>query len=119
LDSIKINWVTRPWGRYTVVYEAPGVWIKTLIISPWSRLSLQTHAERTEVWHCPEGRLEAVIGDEEVFLTPDRSFLVPLGTPHRIINNGRYEETLIEIALGNPYEEDIVRLDDDYGRSER
>jgi mannose-6-phosphate isomerase-like protein (cupin superfamily) len=118
LETLDICWVKRPWGRFVVVYEAPGVWIKTLEIESGCQLSLQYHRERTEVWHCPEGRLSAIIGDEEVLLDSDKTFFVPAGTPHRIMNMGRYTELLTEIAFGNPDENDIVRLADDYGRED-
>ena len=110
------KWVERPWGRYLVVHTAPGLWTKTLQIESGARLSYQFHEHRTELWHAPEGRLHATIGDEHLVLADDRVYTVPAGTPHRVYNPSRYELTLVEVALGLPDENDIVRLEDDYGR---
>ena len=116
--EISTDWVERPWGRYLVVHQVPGLWVKSITIKPWAQLSLQIHHRRDEFWHSPEGRLHAVIGDETVALQDHVVYHVPVGTPHRLINPTHYELTLTEVAIGEPEEDDIVRLEDDYGRQD-
>lgn len=112
------KWVQRPWGRYMIVYTAPGQWTKTLQINEWSRLSLQKHEKRTEIWHAPEGRLTATIGSDRFVMDANRLYVVPPETVHRIENITRYPLILVEVALGLPDENDIIRLEDDYGRED-
>ena len=114
----RTDWVERPWGRYLVVHSTPTSWTKTLIIREGAQLSLQFHEHRDEVWHAPEGRLHAFIGGEHITLEEDRVYTVPAGTPHRVYNPSRYELPLVEVALGLPDEDDIIRLEDDYGRAD-
>lgn len=114
----RTEWVERPWGRYMVVHHTPEWWTKTLMIKGWHRLSLQIHERRTELWHAPEGRLHATIGDEHITLSPDVVYTVPTGAVHRLYNPTSYELALVEVALGQPEEDDIIRLEDDYGRKE-
>ena len=110
------GWVERPWGKYLTVYQAPGLWVKTIVINPWSRLSLQIHRSRDELWHSAEAGLRAYIGDNYLDLDPDLVYTVPRMTEHRLINTSRYSLSLVEVATGEPDEEDILRIDDDYGR---
>lgn len=113
-----IDSIERPWGRYYVVYETPGMWVKTIVLNPWSQLSLQVHEHREERWHVPEAGLTAIIGPFTLDLVPRVVYSVPYRMPHRLINHTRYERSLVEVALGQPLEHDIVRLEDDYGRTE-
>jgi mannose-6-phosphate isomerase-like protein (cupin superfamily) len=93
------------------------MWVKTLIINPRSQLSLQMHANRLELWHAPQVGLTATIGGYTQSLLQHKSYVVPVNTPHRISNFTNKPLLLTEIATGSPDEEDIVRLEDDYGRS--
>lgn len=113
-----MTWVDKPWGRYKVIYSTPTMWVKTIEVKSWASLSLQSHAERDEYWHAPEGRFWAVIGDEEVALNENEVYRVPAGTKHRIINPSRYTLHLTEVAVGRPDEDDIIRYEDDYGRED-
>lgn len=117
-SEISKEWVERPWGKYLTVHTAPGLWVKTITINPWSQLSLQVHKHRDEFWHSPEGRLRAVIGNQTVDLLDHMVYAVPAGTPHRLINPTRYELSVIEVAIVRPDEHDILRLEDDYGRED-
>ena len=112
------EWVTRPWGRFLTVHTAPGLWVKTITINPWSQLSLQIHEHRDEFWHSPEGRIHAEIGNDHIILQDNEVYHVPAGVRHRLINPSHYELSLVEVATGNPEENDIIRLEDDYGREE-
>lgn len=107
----------RPWGRFYIVHQTPESWVKTLVLKPWSETSLQIHRHRNELWHVGEYGLSALIDGERVDLNPDMVYAVLAGIEHRIINATMYERTLVEVATGRPDEEDIVRLNDAYGRT--
>lgn len=108
--------VERPWGRFYIVHSKPELWVKTLVLKPWSQTSLQIHESRDEHWHVAEAGLHAIIGDERVVLQPDYVYTVLRRAPHRIINSTIYERVLVEVATGQPDEDDIERLEDSYGR---
>lgn len=108
----------RPWGGYRILAgaDAPAA-VKILTINPGSRLSLQTHQLRSEEWTAVSPGLKAQIGDETVELTPFCTFRIPVGTVHRIINDSTEVGHIVEILYGVYDEEDIERLEDDYGRT--
>jgi mannose-6-phosphate isomerase len=107
----------RPWGRWTILYEAPGVKVKLIEVLPGHRLSLQYHRHRSEHWVCVAGTANAVIGDVSLVLRPMRSAMIGVGTIHRLGNSGSEPVAIIEVQKGDDLrEEDIVRLEDDYHR---
>lgn len=108
--------VERPWGHFYTVYRTPNIWVKTITIKAFSRLSLQVHRHREEQWSVLESGLSARIGDETLDLLPGVVYTVDYNQSHRIINGSSREKTLIEVALGAPDDNDIIRLQDDYGR---
>jgi mannose-6-phosphate isomerase len=108
----------RPWGRWTILYEAPGVKVKLIEVLPGHRLSLQYHRHRSEHWVCVAGTADAVIGDVSLTLRPMRSAVIGIGTIHRLGNSGPEPVAIIEVQKGDDLrEEDIVRLEDDYHRA--
>lgn len=110
------EWTHRPWGRYFLVHTAPGLWVKTIVVEPWSQLSLQSHEFRRETWHVAEAGMKAIIGDETIDLSPNQAYTVDYGVKHRLINPSRYEMVVTEVATGEPDESDIIRYEDEYGR---
>lgn len=110
---------TRPWGRWTVLGEGDGYKVKRLEVNPGHRLSLQFHHRRSEHWIVVSGTAKVVIGERVEYVKAQESTFVPAGTSHRIENPGPLPLTIIEIQSG-PYlgEDDIVRLQDDYGRGD-
>lgn len=108
----------RPWGRWTVLGEGEAYKVKRIEINPGHRLSLQLHTHRSEHWIVVAGTATVTIGDlTSVVLTQESTF-VPVGTSHRIENRGPYPLTIIEIQNGVYLgEDDIIRMQDDYGRS--
>lgn len=110
---------TRPWGRWTVLGEGDGYKVKRLEVYPGHRLSLQFHHRRSEHWIVVSGTARVVIGERIQFVQAQESTFVPAGTSHRIENPGSLPLIIIEIQSG-PYlgEDDIVRLQDDYGRGD-
>ncbi len=109
----------RPWGSWHVIDVEDGYKIKRIHVQPGSRLSLQTHEHRSEHWVVIRGVATATVdGTERVVLTGE-SIDVPLGATHRLGNDGDTELVIIEVQLGGyTGEDDICRLEDDYGRSE-
>lgn len=109
----------RPWGRWTVLGEGEGYKVKRIEINPGHRLSLQRHAQRSEHWIVVAGTAKMIIGDRISFVQAQESTFVPAGAAHRIENPGPHLLTIIEIQSGVYFgEDDIVRLQDDYGRSD-
>lgn len=109
--------VHRPWGTYTVLETGPRFKIKRIEVKPGGRLSLQMHHHRSEHWVVVAGRATVVNGDQTFVLEPDQSTYIPAGRRHRLENAGEAPLVLIEVQTGGYLEEDdIVRLDDVYGR---
>ena len=110
----------RPWGRYLVLEEGPGWKIKRIDVAPGKRLSYQRHKSRAEHWMVVAGRARVTLDGEVRELAPGSTIDIPSGAAHRIENPGGVPLTFIEIQRGAYLgEDDIERLEDDYGRAER
>ena len=107
---------TRPWGRFIVLYEDKDTWLKRLIISPGQSLSLQSHENRDEHW-LSNDRVHYWTEEFEGRLWPGEVLTVPAGTKHRLINPYEGEVHVLEWATGSPTESDIIRYEDNYGRT--
>ncbi len=107
----------RPWGKFEVIYQNPTktVTVKLITINPHSRLSLQYHHNRTEVWTCLTGSALVELEQNKFELKEGDQFTVPQGKVHRMSSEERTE--ILEVSLGPFAEEDVVRLQDDYGRA--
>lgn len=110
--------VHRPWGSYTVLEEGPGYKVKRVTVKPGGRLSLQLHHQRSEHWVVISGTARVTRGDDVFDLPVGQSTGIPVETRHRIENPGQETLHIIEVQDG-PYlgEDDIVRFQDDYGRT--
>jgi mannose-1-phosphate guanylyltransferase/mannose-6-phosphate isomerase len=109
--------VSRPWGTYTILQEAPQFKIKRIAVKPGASLSLQMHHHRSEHWVVVSGRAEVVNGDQFLALEANQSTYIPAGNRHRLTNPGETELEMIEVQCGAYLgEDDIVRFDDMYGR---
>jgi mannose-6-phosphate isomerase len=108
----------RPWGSYTVLSdEAHDHKVKRLVVHPGRRLSYQRHAKRAEHWFIVAGTAEVTLDGVVTTLEPGQSIDIPLEGAHRIANAGDTDVVLIEVQHGTYFgEDDIVRLEDDYGR---
>jgi mannose-1-phosphate guanylyltransferase/mannose-6-phosphate isomerase len=110
--------VHRPWGTYRSLHNGHRVQVKHITVKPGGKLSLQMHHHRAEHWIVVQGTARIRRGDEELMLTEDQSTYIPLGTPHRLENPGKIPLHLIEVQSGSYLgEDDIVRFEDNYGRS--
>ena len=113
-----IERVDRPWGYYLVLHEEDGHKVKQFVLKPGSRLSLQRHRRRSELWQVVRGEAEVTRGKEIVRLPPGGSIHIPLGVLHRVGSVGKENLVVIEVQMGDYLgEDDIERFEDDYGRA--
>lgn len=109
--------VFRPWGSYDGIDAEDGFQVKRLIVKPGAILSLQKHAHRAEHWVVVRGTARITRDDEVFDLGVNESTYIPVGTVHRIENPGDVPVHIIEVQCGDYLgEDDIVRLEDNYGR---
>jgi mannose-1-phosphate guanylyltransferase / mannose-6-phosphate isomerase len=109
--------VYRPWGWYDCIDEGTRFKVKRIMVKPGASLSLQKHAKRAEHWVVVSGIAEVTCGDEVKMLYENQSTYIPLGVTHRLANPGKTPLEIIEIQSGDYLkEDDIVRLEDQYGR---
>lgn len=114
LDNRK---VFRPWGWYDSLEEGPRFKVKRILVKPGASLSLQMHHHRAEHWIVVKGTALVTRGKEELMLTENESTYIPLGSVHRLSNPGSIPLEMIEVQSGTYLgEDDIVRLEDNYGR---
>jgi mannose-6-phosphate isomerase len=108
----------RPWGNFTVLDEADGYKVKRIEVFPRKRLSYQKHRHRSEHWMVVAGSARVTIDGQETVVHCGHAIDIPAGAAHRIENIGGEKLIVIEIQRG-PYlgEDDIERLQDDFGRS--
>ena len=110
--------VYRPWGSYESLITSDRFQVKRIIVNPGQTLSLQMHHHRAEHWIVVHGTAEVTCEDKVFMLGEDESTYIPLGHKHRLANPGRIPLELIEVQSGAYLgEDDIVRFEDNYGRS--
>ena len=108
----------RPWGWYETVSEAPGNKIKRIRVHPGQQLSLQKHHQRAEHWVVVLGAAQVTVGDRVLELTEGQHVDIALGEVHRLTNKTTLPVEIVEVQFGAYLgEDDIVRLQDDYGRN--
>jgi len=109
----------RPWGSYTVLIEGDSFKVKTIEVHPGQRLSYQKHARRAEHWFVVAGVGTVTLDGVDVPVKRGSTVDVGLGVAHRMHNTGTEPLVFVEVQAGDYFgEDDIVRLEDDYGRSE-
>ena len=109
--------IYRPWGYYQDVDISERYRVKRIVVKPGSKLSLQKHFHRSEHWVVVKGTAEVTVGDDVCILHENESIYIPIGSVHRLANPGKISLELIEVQVGSYLgEDDIVRLDDVYGR---
>jgi mannose-1-phosphate guanylyltransferase/mannose-6-phosphate isomerase len=110
--------VHRPWGKYTVLHDAPQFKVKRIEVNPGKKLSLQLHQKRSEHWVVVRGTAHVTVGERVVDLAPNESIYVPMQVQHRIENATDQTLTMVEVQCGDYLgEDDIVRFSDDFGRA--
>ena len=107
----------RPWGTYEILSEAHDHKVKRIHVLPGKRLSLQRHQHRAEHWYVVSGRGQATVALTTFDIEPGSVVDIKKGELHRIHNTGDENLVFIEVQTGSYFgEDDIERLDDDYGR---
>ena len=110
--------VYRPWGSYDSIDMGERFQVKRITVKPGAALSLQKHHHRAEHWVIVSGTAEVTRNDEVFLVAENESTFLPLGAVHRLRNPGKVPLELIEVQSGSYLgEDDIVRLEDVYGRA--
>jgi mannose-1-phosphate guanylyltransferase len=108
----------RPWGGYSSVLSGARFQVKRLFVKPGKKLSLQKHHHRAEHWIVVSGTAEVTIDAKVTMLTENQSIYLPLGSVHRLANPGKILLELIEVQTGSYLgEDDIIRIEDEFGRA--
>lgn len=108
----------RPWGWFETIEEGERFRVKQIQVEPGRKLSLQKHWHRSEHWVVVKGTALVTRGDSTHILRENESIFIPATTPHRLENPGKIPLLLIEVQSGEYVgEDDIVRMEDVYGRS--
>lgn len=116
-ESVLHRLVYRPWGSYETLEIREGYQLKHIVVNPGASLSLQTHQHRAEHWTVIKGVALVTCDDKEFELKVNESTFIPLGSKHRLSNNGSEPIEIIEIQVGDYLgEDDIVRYEDKYDR---
>ncbi len=107
----------RPWGSFTILDEGPGYKVKRIEVKPGSRLSYQQHAHRAEHWFIVYGQALVTLDGVDIEVNAGGAIDIPTGGAHRIMNPGKELLVFVEVQRGKYLgEDDIVRLQDDFGR---
>ena len=112
--------VHRPWGNYETLNAGTRFQVKRIEVKPGASLSLQMHHHRAEHWIVVSGTARVTRDDDTFLVTENESTYIPLGAKHRLENCGAIPLQMIEVQSGSYLgEDDIVRFDDNYGRTEK
>ncbi|HVC25567.1 MAG TPA: phosphomannose isomerase type II C-terminal cupin domain [Acidimicrobiales bacterium] len=107
----------RPWGSYTVLSDAVDHKVKQIVVHPGKRLSYQRHYKRAEHWFVVRGVGTVTLDGVETSVGPGSTVDVPREAAHRMANTGVGELLFVEVQHGEYFgEDDIVRIEDDFGR---
>lgn len=116
-QAVQHRQVLRPWGSYDSIESGHRFQVKRIVVKPGASLSLQKHYHRAEHWIVVKGTAEVTRGKETFLLTENQSTYIPVGEVHRLHNPGRTPLEMIEVQSGSYLgEDDIVRMEDTYGR---
>ena len=109
----------RPWGTFTVLDEGEKFKVKRIEVLPGKRLSYQKHSKRAEHWVVVQGTAKVTLDDREIIVSTGEAIDIATGAAHRVENPGTDMLVFIEVQRGSYLgEDDIVRLQDDFGRAE-
>jgi glycosyltransferase involved in cell wall biosynthesis/mannose-6-phosphate isomerase-like protein (cupin superfamily) len=108
----------RPWGTFTVLDEGNDYKVKRIEVLPGKRLSYQKHSKRAEHWVVVQGTAKVTLDDQEITVPTGETIDIGIGSAHRVENPGNDLLVFIEVQRGSYLgEDDIVRLQDDFGRT--
>jgi len=126
VDQLRINGrceaqqhrvVYRPWGCFDSIEEGERFKVKRITVKPGEKLSLQMHNHRAEHWIVVSGTAKVTLNGKSNIITENESTYIHIGEAHALENPGKIPLELIEVQTGSYLgEDDIIRLDDRYGR---
>ena len=109
----------RPWGTFTVLDQGGDFKVKRIEVLPGKRLSYQKHSQRAEHWVVVQGTAKVTLDDREIIVSAGEAIDIAIGAAHRVENLSQEPLIFIEVQRGSYLgEDDIVRLEDDYGRTQ-
>lgn len=108
--------VKRPWGSFNLLERGRRFWIKEIKIKEGNRLSKQFHKKRSEIWLVLKGTILAEVDGRTATLKENKTIFIKRMDIHRASNVGTQSARILEFAFGDCKEDDIVRLEDDFGR---
>jgi mannose-6-phosphate isomerase len=107
-----------PWGTWAVLQDEPDFKVKRIEVLPGKRLSYQKHMRRYERWEVVRGEGKVTLDGQEQIVKAGQGVTIPAGALHRIENSGPAMLVFIEVQRGSYFgEDDIVRVEDDFGRA--
>lgn len=108
----------RPWGSFTVIDEGENFKVKRIEVLAGKRLSYQKHSQRAEHWFVISGTAKVTLDDKEITVLAGEAIDIEIGAAHRVENSAAELLVFIEVQRGRYLgEDDIVRLQDDFGRT--
>ena len=110
-----VKYEEKPWGWFTTISQGDDYKVKEIFVNPGSRFSLQYHNHREEHWTIVEGSGIITLDGDEMEVKPGDHFYIPVKGIHRLKGDGNGVR-FIEVQRGKCLPDDIVRLEDDYGR---
>jgi mannose-1-phosphate guanylyltransferase/mannose-6-phosphate isomerase len=117
-EAVDHKRVHRPWGYYESIDMGERFQVKRIVVVPGGKLSLQKHRHRAEHWVVVRGTAEVTIGDTVKSVHENESVYIPIGSVHRLANQGKIPLELVEVQTGSYLgEDDIERIEDIYQRS--
>ena len=107
----------KPWGSYTNLLDEEYTKVKKIVVKPGEAPSYQYHFKRSEVWVIVKGTAQVKLDDEVQHYKVGDIIFIPKKSKHQVKNIGEDELVFVEVQLGEYFgEDDIVRLEDNYGR---
>jgi mannose-1-phosphate guanylyltransferase/mannose-6-phosphate isomerase len=116
-EAVEHRRIYRPWGYYQGIDSGARYQVKRIVVKPGGKLSLQKHFHRAEHWVVVKGTAEVTVDGKVSAVHENESVYIPIGGVHRLANPGKIPLELVEVQVGSYLgEDDIVRMDDVYGR---
>lgn len=108
--------VDKPWGNFERYTRNEACTVKIITVAPGGALSRQYHRKRDELWIVLDDGACVELGEQISYPVSEERLFIPRGTVHRLSAEGTRPVRILEISFGEFDEDDIVRLDDVYGR---
>jgi mannose-1-phosphate guanylyltransferase/mannose-6-phosphate isomerase len=109
--------VEKPWGKFEQYTHNMPSTVKVITVLPGGALSLQYHHRRDELWVVLDDGAQIELGDRVIQPQVGDKVFIPRTTAHRLSSTGDSLVRILEVSFGEFDEDDIVRLEDVYGRA--